>query len=40
MKLQEEKKIKGQSKSIQLRRTFKEMDEPLSESSWQITYCI
>ena len=35
------KKInKGQNKSIQPRRTFIEMDEPLSKSSWQITYCI
>ena len=29
---------KGQNKSIQPRRTL-EMDEPLSKSSWQITYC-
>ena len=36
-----EKKIKkGQNKSIQPRRTLKEMNEQISESSWQITYCI
>ena len=35
------KKInKGQNKNIQPRRAFKEMDEPRSKSSWQITYCI
>ena len=34
------KKInKGQNKNIQPRRAFKEMDEPRSKSSWQITYC-
>ena len=40
MKLEEEKINEGQNKNIQPRGTFKEMNEPLSKPSWEITYCI